>query len=298
MRRTTIFMTCLLAAGLARAATTTGKPLKGDDISDMLITGENRLRVSAPAVETSWSPDVYRDISPALREETLIASLKSPAVSEPPLTFPSKTSSAKTASPWLHSVLQAPILTMEIKPAKEQKKVDWVFLVKDSNGQTFFERRENGALPDKIEWDGFGKSGVPMAVGHDYAYSLSIVDEAGNPQRVSGKPFAVPAFRYARAGRVVTAVMPTLLFDEEASARLSGEGRRVLTEIKDTLRTQFNRKIEVVVYEPDPKFALARSNAVAQQLTQALEYEDGRVEAKAGTLKGEEGYRHVEIIAK
>jgi len=297
MNKNTILI-ALAALGLCGLAGAGAKELKGDDISDMLITGENRLRVPAPAMDAAWNPDPYRDMSVALREEPLIASLKSPAVSDPPLTFQKKTSSTKTASPWLRSVLQAPILTMEIKPPKEQKKVDWIFLVKDSNGRAFYERRESGNLPEKIEWDGFGKGGSPLSVGKDYAYSLSIIDEAGNPQRVSGKPFAVPAFRYPQSGRVVTSVMPSLLFDEEASARLSGEGERVLTEIKDTLRTQFNRKIEVVVYETDPKFALARSNAVAQHLIKALEYDDARIEAKAGTVKGTEGHRHVEIIAK
>lgn len=295
MRRNALLIACLALAGLAHAA---GREMKGDDISDMLITGENRLRVSAPKVDTAWSPDPWRDTASDLREPALLAALESPAVAEPPLTFPKKTMSAKTASPWLRSVLQAPILTMEIKPPKEPKKVDWIFLVKDSNGRAFYERRESGHLPGKIEWDGFGKDGAPLLVGRDYAYSLSIIDEAGNPQRMSGKPFAVPAFRYSRSGRLVTAVTPAMLFDEEASARLSGQGRRVLTEIKDALRTRFDRKIEVVVYESDPKFALARSNAVARHLIQALEYDETRVEAKAGALKGAEGYRHVEIIAK
>ena len=295
-RQALIIALTLAAAGLAGTAGA-AKKMEGDDISNLLITGENRLRVSAPPVEVAWAPEVYRDVAPALRDEALIASLKSPAVTEPPLSFEKKTSSTKTASPWLHAIMKAPILTMEIKPPKEAKKVDWIFLVKDSNGQAFYERREKGNLPDHIDWDGFGKTG-PLWVGRDYAYSLSIIDEAGNPQRVSGKPFAVSAFRYAEGGRVVTSMTPTLLFDEEASAQLSKQGQRVLREIQDSLRTQYNRKVEVVVYEPDPRFALVRAGAVAERLTKALEYDDSRVEVKAGSMKGPEGYRHVDIIAK
>ncbi len=291
-------VTMIACIALALGGNARAKEMKGDDISDLLITGENRLRVSAPPVDVAWAPEIYRDVAPAMRDEALIASLKTPTVSDPPLTFPKKSASTKTASPWLRSVLQAPILTMDIKPSAEKKKVDWVFLVKDSNGQPFYERRESGNLPEKIEWDGFGKAGTPLSVGRDYAYTLSIVDEAGNPQRLSGKPFAVPAFRYSKGGQMVTAVEPEMLFDEAASARLSKDGQRTLTEIQDTLRNQFNKKIEVIVYEPDQKFALARSNAVAQRLVEAFEYDASRVEAKAGKLKGSEGYRHVEIIAK
>ncbi len=283
----------------ASASVWAAKPIKTDDISNMLIQGENRLRVSAPTIEVAWAPEVYRDYAMLIHDDALIGSLKTPTVAQPPVIFPIKSVSGKTAAPWLQAIQEAPILTLSVKAENGGPKVEWVMLVKDSEGKTFFEKRQKGAMPEAIEWNGFGSNGKPLDVGSDYAYSLSIIDEAGNPQRFSGKPFTIQAFHYAQSGRDVIAMTPTMLFADRAANKLSQEGLTALAEVRDMLRSQFNKKIEVVTYDSDDKFALSRSNAIAKQLISLLEYGENRVEAKSAPISGaRKGYRHVEIIAK
>jgi hypothetical protein len=149
-----------------------------------------------------------------------------------------------------------------------------------------------------VEWDGIGKEGTPLEVGFDYAYSLSIVDEAGNPQRYSGKPFSIQAFRYARSGNTVTAINPDLLFSDASSVKFSPAGNRAMTEVKDFLRTRYTSGIEIIVYELDEKFAQARASAVQKYLSSEMEYAEGRIKTSGLSLNKKKGYRHVEIITK
>jgi hypothetical protein len=124
------------------------------------------------------------------------------------------------------------------------------------------------------------------------------VDEAGNPQRYSGKPFSVSAFRYSRDGKSRTNISPNILFEDASSIKLSTQGKRVLSEVQDFLRMRFTSPVEIVVYELDEKFALARANEIEKNLSSSLEYAEARIKVSGVSLKGKKGYRHVEIISK
>src|SRR5262249_44844494 len=146
-------------------------------------------------------------------------------IQEPVVTLLNESTSEKTATPWLDSIIIPPVITLSVKPTKDNNKVNWVFLIKDSHGQNFFEMKKNGILPEKILWDGYGKNGRPLQVGSDYSYSLSIIDKAGNPQRYAGQPFKITAFQFVKAGTTRTHFYPESLFLSESSAKLSKEGK-------------------------------------------------------------------------
>src|SRR5262245_40676672 len=96
-----------VSAGLVFASAVSAKPTrkaKTDDLSDLLIQGENRLRVSAPRVDVAWAADIYKDVPSLITDEALVGSLKTPTVDQPPVTFPSRLISEKTASPWLDTI--------------------------------------------------------------------------------------------------------------------------------------------------------------------------------------------------
>lgn len=287
------FITC--AISLFSVAAGYAKPIKTDDLSNLLIEGKNRLHVDAPEIQVAWAPDVYRGFSELLVDPALVGSLATPAINTPEVTFPSQMRSTKTARPWLRAIYDTPILTIATK-GNQKAPVEWTFLVKDSQGKTFYEKHQKSVLPEKIEWNGLGNNGKPFSVGYDYTYSLSIVDQAGNPQRFSGKPFAIPACRFKQSGHVATHITPVMLFGDESSIKLSKEGMRVLLEVKDSLRDARD-SFEVITYDNDSKFGLARSQAIKLYLTEMLEWDDKRIQAKSQVLDPK-GYRHVEIIAK
>jgi hypothetical protein len=283
-----------LVAGLSDAK----KKGTGEDISNMIIEGENRLRVHGSVPEIAWEVDAYKDVPEALRDYVLLGELKSPSISQPPLTLPSKSVTQKAASPWLDDIYEAPVLTLSFKSESAVPKPKWIFLVKDSHGKPFYEVNRTGKLPDQITWGGFGNNGKPLRVGFDYSYLMTIIDEAGNPKRFAGKPFRLNSFRFVRGGRTVTMFNPDSLFTDASSLRFSDIGRSSMIEVKDYLRNHYGEKVDVVAYDSEPKFALSRAKVVRTFLINSLDIPEDKVTAQGLPLNQGDGYKHVDIIAK
>lgn len=273
---------------------------KKEDLSNMIIQGENRLRVEPRVPAIGWDPAPYQDVKGALQDTSILSNLTPPTISEPPVVLPEKTSSEKTASPWLERIYEPPVLRIEFKPAEAIAKsaAEWAFIVKDSHGETFYEVKGKKDLPPQMTWDGFGSSGEPLHVGDDYSYSFSIVDEAGNPHRHAGKPFRVDTFRFKKSGGEMSLFDPDVLFDGPSSLKLSANGRDYLDEVRDRLRRKYGAQVQVTCYDQDPKFAEFRARAVRERLMQSLDIPDTLAEAKGLPLAKGGGYRHVEILAK
>ena len=297
MKRFLVLLTIVGFAGASQGVWAATKKLKTDDISNMIIEGENRLNVSVEPPVTEWKPDVYRECEPAMRDNAVTARLTPPAIQNPPVILPGELRSEKTAEPWNRRVLQAPILTMIPKTSTTNVKMEWVFLVKDSGGRSFFERKGRGKVPERIEWNGFGSNGHPLAVGYDYSYSLSLIDEAGNPQRFNGNPFRVDAFRYEKSGDTV-AFAADLLFASPSSASLSKDGLARMAEIRDGLRMRYGTSVRIVDYDDDGKFGLSRSNAIRDYLVRSLDYPPEKIATASMPKAKGDGYRHVDIIVK
>lgn len=274
------------------------KKMKGDDISNLLIEGENRLRVRPTMPDLQWDPTPYRDISEILRDRALVGALKPPALSNPPVPLPKRSRSQKAASPWLDRILEPPVLTLNIHQKMEDQKVNWTLLVKDSQGKVFYQKKKKGVMPQQLKWEGFGKGHKPLKVGYDYSYALLILDEASNPQRFAGDPFKIPAFRYKKGGKWVTSIFPESIFINESSLKFSKSGVRYLIEVKDSLRNSFGKTINVVTYDRDTRFAKARSNKIRDFLAKVLEYPREKIVTAGLRLSKGDGYRHVDIIAK
>jgi hypothetical protein len=273
---------------------------KKEDLSNMIIQGENRLRVEPRVPPVEWDPAPYQDVKGTLQDTTLLDNLTPPTISEPPVVLPEKTDSQKTASPWLERIYGPPVLRIEFKPAEEISKsaAEWAFIVKDSHGETFYEVKGKKNLPPEMVWEGFSNKNEAIHVGDDYSYSFSIVDEAGNPHRHAGKPFRVDTFRYKKGGGELTMFDPDVLFDGKSSLKLSKSGRDYLDEVRDRLRRKYGAQMEIVCYDQDPKFAEFRARAVRERLMQSLDIPDALIEAKGMPLSKGGDYRHVDILAK
>lgn len=273
------------------------KKLKGDDISNMIIEGENRLMVHQPLLVFDWSPQLYKGVPELLVDGTVLGGLKPPSIKDPMIPYPARIESKKGASAHLNSIFEAPVLNLRIRPQKGEKesKVEYTFLIKDSKGTAFYEKKANGVMPPELTWDGFGSKSEPLEVGSDYSYTLSIIDEAGNPQRFSGSPFRVSSFRYKTGGKEVTMISSESVFSDRASTKLSAEGLRYIMETKDHFRPVYNRSVNIVVYDDDIKFGLSQANAIRDILIKELDYPESKITAQGLRLAEGKGYRYVEI---
>ncbi|OVE78068.1 hypothetical protein BVX98_01450 [bacterium F11] len=298
MKRIWIMGLTLIFIGIWNASLEARK-MDGDDLSNLIIEGENRLKVHGDIPPLNWTPNIYKDLPNIFQNSDIVSDLKAPALSKPALSLPRGSRSTKTASPWLDRIYEPPVLTLTTKPSKTvDKKVNWIFRVKDSQGKLFFEKKKKSILPRKIEWDGFGKKKTPIQVGYDYSYMLSIIDEAGNPQRYAGSPFNMKSFRYRKGGKSITMLHPESVFLNASSFKFSKNGVRFLTEIKDFIRRRFGKTIEITLYDRDLKFGMARATNIARFFIKALEYPEDRIEIQALPPSQGQGYRYVEIVAK
>src|ERR1043166_8330717 len=71
-------ITCLIAPS-AQAK----KKTVGEDISNMIIQGQDRLTVHGTVPEMSWEVEAYKDVHAAVRDYVLLGELKSPSISQP-----------------------------------------------------------------------------------------------------------------------------------------------------------------------------------------------------------------------
>jgi len=273
---------------------------KKDDISNMIIQGENRLRVEPRVPPVEWAPPPYRDVNGAIEDYALLGELTPPTIQDPPVVLPVKSVSGKTATPWLERIYEPPILKVKLMPSEAAAKnnAEWAFIIKGSDGGVFYEMKGKSQVPPAFVWDGFGNRGDPLRVGFDYAFSLSAVDQGGNPQRRTGKPFRVDAFRYKKAMSVVTAFQPEAIFADKSSIKISEDGTDYLTEVKDSLRRAYGHEVVVLVFEEDAKFADVRARAVRDWLIKALDIPQALIQARGLTVSKGGGYRHVDIVAK
>lgn len=292
------FGTVTIAVSLVATLAYAKKKAVGEDISNMIIEGENRLQIHGTVPEMAWDVDAYKDVPETLRDYSTLSQLKSPSISQPPLTLPVRTTTQKAASPWLHDIYEAPVLTLNFKLEKEIHKPKWIFAVKDSQGKAFYEINKVGALPETITWDGFGNNGKPLRVGFDYTYLMTIIDEAGNPKRFAGKAFRLNSFRFEKSGHTNMIFNPDGLFSDRTSLKFSDIGRSNMIEVKDYLRNRWGEKVEVVAYDVDPKFALSRAKTIREFLVNSLDIPQDRITAQGLSLSQGDGYKHVDIVTK
>jgi hypothetical protein len=278
---------------IAVATSAAAREMKGDDLSNIIIKGENRLRASARAPEMEWVADVYKEVPGLLENIGVLSDHTPPSIGKPPVVLPTQSVSRKTANPWLSAIQESPVLTLDLKGKPTTDPRTWTFLVKDSRGGVFYEQKIRSKEPPSVVWDGFGKSG-PLHVGFDYTYTFTVVDEGGNAKRLGGKPFRIDAFRHNRGGGTTTLLASDSLFENRSSVSFSRDGAGLMVEVKDSLRDRADDKVEIIAYEADGVFAGTQANAAKEFLMKTLDWPENRITAQGLTLK-EGGYPHVQI---
>jgi hypothetical protein len=293
----------LIPAALVIAAlpALAAKKKMGEDLSGMIIQGENRLRVEPKSPLVDWTPAATRDVQGQFQDYSLLGDLTPPAIQDPPVVLPEKSVSRKTSSPWLERIAQPPVLHINFTPpdAVAKNNAGWAFIIKDSSGNTFYEFKGAKDMPKEVTWEGFSGRGEPLHVGYDYSFSFSAIDEAGNPHRHAGKPFRIDAFRYKKGSALITAFQPEVIFADKSSLKPSADGLDYLTEVKDALRRRYgSSKVEVICYEEDAKFALSRAHVLRDWLVKALDLPDDWITEQGSPVSKGGGYRHVDIVVK
>ncbi len=96
----------------------------------------------------------------------------------------------KLSSPQFANIIPAPVKMFR---AQFKKLSKWKFEIYNSNGSLFRTIEGDGNPPESIAWDGRGDNGDMFIPGHNYAYSFTPTDKAGNKRTFPGQNFSVDA---------------------------------------------------------------------------------------------------------
>lgn len=209
--------------------------------------------------------------------------------------LPARVASELVATPWRRHVAEPPILDILIKHPKDIQVASWRLVITDDHGRIFRMIRGQGRFPDRLTWDGKGDSGAWLQVGHPYAYSYFVLDQAQVPTYLPGKTVLVRGLLDESASRKTLSLDAPSLFD--GAAGISAAGRALLREAQDRLRRWGNKTLHVEVYGEDPPAAQRQAEAVRRHLIGALYLEDDAVLARGHPLE-ESRYGRVDIWAR
>src|SRR5690349_5956503 len=92
MKRSLIYLPLVLTVTVSAVH---AKKMPGDDLSNMIIQGENRLQVHAVLPPVEWSPAVENEIEAQLGDNKLLLAMVPPALENPPLLLPDQMMSKK-----------------------------------------------------------------------------------------------------------------------------------------------------------------------------------------------------------
>lgn len=298
MKKTRAFTLSLTIATLAIGSAWSEKKYKGDDLSNMVVEGENRLKLKSGMPPLEWKVDPYAKLGDEFAFLRVYEELSPPQISKPPLVMPATYDSKRVATPWLTRIMTTPVLTLNIKTEENIEGASWNFFIKDSNGRVFYEERDRGYIPEDLVWDGRGANGDMLQLGRDYTYVFSVIDAAGNPTRKAGKAFRLDALRYREDGWNVIGFSPDVLFTDKTRAELSANGKLYMEEVKDQIAQYFDGAIHIRMYGRDGNLARSRATVIQRFFTEALTLNEDQFKVTLEDPSKGGGYEHVDIAVK
>ncbi|HAM36900.1 MAG TPA: hypothetical protein DEB40_09635 [Elusimicrobia bacterium] len=260
-------------------------------LDEFVIEGVPRIDVQAD--KPLYSPD----LSPApavlsfLAQQQRTPDFAAKALLFAPDYLPVTLASPLTKTPWRARLTRPPILDILVKQPKFAVE-RWRVVITNDRGQVFQTLYGKGRLPDRLTWDGRGKNGEMLRVGHPYAYSYHVLDRAEVPSYLPGKTILLRSLVHEHWGRLVVALDTPIVFDK--GPRLSVEGMLLLREVQDLLRESGTGALQVTVYGWDQDLARRQAELLSRRLSAALLMQPKRVRARAAAV-GRDGYDRTEI---
>jgi hypothetical protein len=157
-------------------------------------------------------------------------------------------------------------------------------VVSDETGGILFERRGGGSLPGKFIWDGRAANGRLLTPGESYFYSITIIDQAGNPLFTSSKPRQLNSLAFYENNNLNVSLLSSLIFDKAQISALSPIGQSLMNETCDYIAKDIGRLTQITVVSTNPKLGEAQGASLRQFIIRklALPKDDVKVAVATG----------------
>jgi hypothetical protein len=156
--------------------------------------------------------------------------------------------SFRLSSPQWANIQPAPVKVFKVQ-FKNLKS--WKLDIFTSDGTLFRSMEGEKNPPKTIPWDGRGDTGEMMIPGHNYSYSFTPVDKAGNKRTFPGKSFFIPAVYSIAEDSLWIGIAVSQIFSYEGFGLLNTAGNYA-KEVASLIR-YYSKKNEIIVECYHPK---------------------------------------------
>lgn len=150
--------------------------------------------------------------------------------------------SFRFSSPQFTNIQPTPV---KIFKAQFKNLKSWKLEIFTSDGTLFRSMEGEKNPPKTIPWDGLGDNGEMMIPGHNYSYSFTPIDKAGNKRTFPGKSFFVPAVYSISEDSVWVGIAVSQIFSYEGFGLLN-TAQNYAKEVASLIR-YYAKKNEIVL---------------------------------------------------
>jgi len=156
----------------------------------------------------------------------------------------------RLASPEFAHIQPAPVKRFFVKL---NRVTQWRLDIVSNQGTLFRQISGQGNPPAVVTWDGLSDDGEPLVAGHNYSYTLTAVDKAGNRRTFTGKTFLIPAFYLRQGATLLVGISFDLLFHEDGF-RLRPVATELAQEVASLVRLN-SQKARISYASTNPNVA-------------------------------------------
>jgi flagellar motor protein MotB len=250
---------------------TTGEIEEGsDELEDITITGEDKLKVRTSKPVLNIQTDINTVIPPYTQTKERLLTVSPPTFSIWSQDYSAILDSKQVAFPCWKRLVKEPVATF-YPQTKGEIINSWSLVITDDKGREFKKFKGTYKLPKKLVWNGRNNKGRMISVDTTYTYVFSYIDVVGTPHTIVGKPFSIDAIVHQEKKGLVITLASRVLFEEDIDeVQLRPDAMPLIQEVADEIKNYFGLPIVVEAYEYNTSKAKQQAKLIAKLLAEKL----------------------------
>jgi hypothetical protein len=264
------FLLALLASCLLGISFAAKSENSDGKMADVVVKEKDAFKIEKQKPPVSVSVDHMKAVLPTIKTEKYFLDGQADKPETDDLALPFDLSTKEDISPWLHSVVSAPVAEFVFGNSKTDV-AKWKLIITDSRGKPFKVFEGKKSLPVSLLWDGNDSKKHFMQAGMAYSYIFEVIDNHGGKNTVIGKPFTLDAVAYQkREDLIVSLALKSVFENKKNGLEVSEKGKLILKEVSDIIRGYFDSKILIKVYAANKPLAATEAKMLSAYFTEAL----------------------------
>lgn len=234
-------------------------------LADVLVKEKDSMGIESEKAPFDITIDVLKEILPI---DTTLLEIHQELPHISTASFFQPLESPGTVSPWLYNIARTPAVSFPVAdPQADMTR--WELVIVDMEGKPVRRLTGKGPIAADVTWDGRDEKGRFLRVGEIYSYFLVTVDRSGTRKTGIARPFSVNAAVHREKKVTIISCMLSAVFNK-SPLEMSDEGKRLLTEVADIIKTYHPASCSLNVYDETSERAHTEAVLAAQYLSQHI----------------------------